>query len=131
MTSVKLLYFCRSVLAFALGAGPVSGLLLGERFPNRIRANAMAICGVHWVSASQFDHIYWVRLSASFGKHPYSGAAAWEDLRPHYFMISMESENFEGLILIFTLLINLTLQVLQPFCAQRGSLGEEILFSPK
>ncbi|PKI67867.1 probable plastidic glucose transporter 3 isoform X2 [Punica granatum] len=38
------------VLAFALGAGPVPGLLLSEIFPNRIRAKAMAICmAVHWV----------------------------------------------------------------------------------
>ncbi|KAK1290457.1 putative plastidic glucose transporter 2 [Acorus calamus] len=33
------------VLSFALGAGPVPGLLLPEIFPNRIRAKAMAICG--------------------------------------------------------------------------------------
>ncbi|GMH15976.1 hypothetical protein Nepgr_017817 [Nepenthes gracilis] len=38
------------VLAFALGAGPVPGLLLSEIFPNRIRAKAMAFCmAVHWV----------------------------------------------------------------------------------
>ena len=93
--SVKSLYFCRFVLAFSLGAGPVPGLLLGEIFPNRIRAKAMAICMcVHWVSTSQFDHIYWVCLSmknlpslfleqicASFSKPPYSGAAAWLDFR--------------------------------------------------
>lgn len=35
---------------FALGAGPVPGLLLPEIFPSRIRAKAMAICmSVHWV----------------------------------------------------------------------------------
>lgn len=35
---------------FALGAGPVPGLLLPEIFPSRIRAKAMAICMcVHWV----------------------------------------------------------------------------------
>ncbi|KAK8547194.1 hypothetical protein V6N13_097912 [Hibiscus sabdariffa] len=38
------------VLTFALGAGPVPGLLLPEIFPNRIRAKAMAFCmSVHWV----------------------------------------------------------------------------------
>ncbi|KAG1367901.1 Plastidic glucose transporter 4 [Cocos nucifera] len=38
------------VLAFALGAGPVPGLLLPEIFPSRIRAKAMAVCMcVHWV----------------------------------------------------------------------------------
>ncbi|KAM1361023.1 hypothetical protein COP2_026870 [Malus domestica] len=38
------------VLTFALGAGPVPGLLLPEIFPNRIRAKAMAVCmSVHWV----------------------------------------------------------------------------------
>lgn len=38
------------VLAFALGAGPVPGLLLPEILPGRIRAKAMAFCmSVHWV----------------------------------------------------------------------------------
>ncbi|XP_039120174.1 probable plastidic glucose transporter 2 isoform X1 [Dioscorea cayenensis subsp. rotundata] len=38
------------VLTFALGAGPVPGLLLPEIFPNKIRAKAMALCmSVHWV----------------------------------------------------------------------------------
>ncbi|KAH6817109.1 Major facilitator superfamily protein [Perilla frutescens var. frutescens] len=38
------------VLMFAVGAGPVPGLLLPEIFPNRIRAKAMAFCmSVHWV----------------------------------------------------------------------------------
>ncbi|KAJ9167831.1 hypothetical protein P3X46_019424 [Hevea brasiliensis] len=38
------------VFTFALGAGPVPGLLLPEIFPSRIRAKAMAICmSVHWV----------------------------------------------------------------------------------
>ncbi|KMZ65600.1 Sugar transporter [Zostera marina] len=38
------------VLSFALGAGPVPGLLLAEIFPNKIRAKAMAVCMcVHWV----------------------------------------------------------------------------------
>ncbi|KAG5009321.1 hypothetical protein JHK87_017836 [Glycine soja] len=37
------------VLTFALGAGPVPGLLLPEIFPSRIRAKAMAVCmSVHW-----------------------------------------------------------------------------------
>ncbi|KAK1434117.1 hypothetical protein QVD17_11035 [Tagetes erecta] len=38
------------VLSFAMGVGPVPGLLLSEIFPSRIRAKAMAICmAVHWV----------------------------------------------------------------------------------
>ncbi|KAI3443727.1 hypothetical protein Pfo_000392 [Paulownia fortunei] len=38
------------VLMFAVGAGPVSALLLPEIFPSRIRAKAMAFCmSVHWV----------------------------------------------------------------------------------
>ncbi|KAL8149179.1 putative plastidic glucose transporter 2 [Apium graveolens] len=38
------------VFSFALGAGPVPGLLLSEIFPNTIRAKAMAFCmSVHWV----------------------------------------------------------------------------------
>ncbi|KAK4761104.1 hypothetical protein SAY87_005997 [Trapa incisa] len=38
------------VFTFALGAGPVPGLLLSETFPSRIRAKAMAICmSMHWV----------------------------------------------------------------------------------
>ncbi|XP_041008241.1 probable plastidic glucose transporter 2 isoform X2 [Juglans microcarpa x Juglans regia] len=38
------------VFTFALGAGPVPGLLLTEIFPSRIRAKAMAVCmSVHWV----------------------------------------------------------------------------------
>ncbi|KAI4379411.1 hypothetical protein MLD38_005713 [Melastoma candidum] len=55
MTGSSALYFSVGgmlmvVLTFALGAGPVPGLLLPEIFPNRIRAKAMAICmSVHWV----------------------------------------------------------------------------------
>lgn len=38
------------VFTFALGAGPVPGLLLPEILPSRIRAKAMAFCmSVHWV----------------------------------------------------------------------------------
>ncbi|KAJ9548717.1 hypothetical protein OSB04_021260 [Centaurea solstitialis] len=38
------------VFSFAVGAGPVPGLLLSEIFPSRIRAKAMAFCmSVHWV----------------------------------------------------------------------------------
>lgn len=45
-----LVILCRFVFTFALGAGPVPGLLLPEIFPNRIRAKAMAVCmSVHWV----------------------------------------------------------------------------------
>ncbi|KAF6172303.1 hypothetical protein GIB67_024925 [Kingdonia uniflora] len=40
------------VLTFALGAGPVPGLLLPEILPGRIRARAMSVClSVHWVGA--------------------------------------------------------------------------------
>lgn len=39
------------VFSFALGAGPVPGLLLPEIFPSQIRAKAVALAmGVHWVS---------------------------------------------------------------------------------
>jgi sugar porter (SP) family MFS transporter len=38
------------VSSFAVGAGPVPGLLLPEIFPSRIRAKAMAFCmSIHWV----------------------------------------------------------------------------------
>nr|KAJ0213387.1 hypothetical protein LSAT_V11C400197730 [Lactuca sativa] len=38
------------VLSFAMGVGPVTGLLLSEIFPSRIRAKAMAICmAVDWL----------------------------------------------------------------------------------
>ncbi|KAG5564770.1 hypothetical protein RHGRI_000842 [Rhododendron griersonianum] len=41
---------CRFVFTFAVGAGPVPGLLLPEILPSRIRAKAMAFCmSVHWV----------------------------------------------------------------------------------
>ncbi|PPR84362.1 hypothetical protein GOBAR_AA36353 [Gossypium barbadense] len=37
------------VLTFAMGAGPVLGLLLSEMFPSRARAKAMSVCmAVHW-----------------------------------------------------------------------------------
>jgi hypothetical protein len=43
--------WCRYVLAFSLGAGPVPGLLLPEIFASRIRAKAVALSlGVHWIS---------------------------------------------------------------------------------
>jgi hypothetical protein len=42
---------CRYVFMFALGAGPVPGLLLPEIFPDCIRAKGMAVAVcVHWVS---------------------------------------------------------------------------------
>lgn len=51
MEFVNSTFFCRFVLSFALGAGPVPGLLLAEIFPNKIRAKAMAVCMcVHWVN---------------------------------------------------------------------------------
>ncbi|KAE8659522.1 putative plastidic glucose transporter 2 [Hibiscus syriacus] len=38
------------VFTYAMGAGPVPGLLLSEMFPGRIRAKAMSICmAVHWM----------------------------------------------------------------------------------
>lgn len=43
---------CSFVFTFALGAGPVPGLLLPEIFPSRIRAKAMSFCmSVHWVNS--------------------------------------------------------------------------------
>lgn len=55
------------VLAFALGAGPVPGLLLPEIFPNRIRAKAMAICmSVHWV-VNFFVGLLFLRLLEQLG----------------------------------------------------------------
>lgn len=55
------------VLSFALGAGPVPGLLLPEIFSNRIRANAMAIClCVHWV-VNFFVGLLFLRLLEQLG----------------------------------------------------------------
>ncbi|KAL5537781.1 hypothetical protein UlMin_044437 [Ulmus minor] len=56
-----------SVFTFALGAGPVPGLLLPEIFPNRIRAKAMAICmSVHWV-INFFVGLLFLRLLEQLG----------------------------------------------------------------
>lgn len=50
LPSLTKLFFRRFVFTFAIGAGPVPGLLLPEIFPSRIRAKAMAVCmSVHWV----------------------------------------------------------------------------------
>ncbi|ONK80425.1 uncharacterized protein A4U43_C01F17590 [Asparagus officinalis] len=55
------------VLAFALGAGPVPGLLLPEIFPNKIRAKAMAVCmSVHWV-VNFFVGLFFLRLLELLG----------------------------------------------------------------
>lgn len=55
------------VLTFALGAGPVPGLLLPEIFPNRIRAKAMAVCmSVHWV-INFFVGLLFLRLLEQLG----------------------------------------------------------------
>ncbi|KAJ4708463.1 Major facilitator superfamily protein [Melia azedarach] len=55
------------VLAFALGAGPVPGLLLPEIFPSRIRAKAMAVCmSVHWV-INFFVGLLFLRLLEQLG----------------------------------------------------------------
>ncbi|XP_041002095.1 probable plastidic glucose transporter 3 isoform X3 [Juglans microcarpa x Juglans regia] len=56
-----------SVLTFALGAGPVPGLLLSEIFPGRIRAKAMAVCmAVHWVM-NFFVGLFFLRLLEQIG----------------------------------------------------------------
>ncbi|KAJ7969587.1 Major facilitator superfamily protein [Quillaja saponaria] len=55
------------VLTFALGAGPVPGLLLPEIFPGRIRAKAMAVCmSVHWV-VNFFVGLLFLRLLEQLG----------------------------------------------------------------
>ncbi|CAL0322177.1 unnamed protein product [Lupinus luteus] len=55
------------VLTFALGAGPVPGLLLPEIFPSRIRAKAMAVCmSVHWV-INFFVGLLFLRLLEKLG----------------------------------------------------------------
>lgn len=55
------------VFTFALGAGPVPGLLLPEIFPSRIRAKAMAICMcVHWV-VNFFVGLFFLRLLEQLG----------------------------------------------------------------
>ncbi|KAL2321289.1 hypothetical protein Fmac_030258 [Flemingia macrophylla] len=55
------------VLTFALGAGPVPGLLLPEIFPGRIRAKAMAVCmSVHWV-INFFVGLLFLRLLEKLG----------------------------------------------------------------
>ncbi|KAK9705958.1 hypothetical protein RND81_07G095300 [Saponaria officinalis] len=55
------------VLTFAIGAGPVPGLLLPEIFPSRIRAKAMAFCmSVHWV-INFFVGLLFLRLLEQLG----------------------------------------------------------------
>lgn len=55
------------VFTFALGAGPVPGLLLTEIFPSRIRAKAMAFCmSVHWV-INFFVGLLFLRLLEKLG----------------------------------------------------------------
>ncbi|CAI0474683.1 unnamed protein product [Linum tenue] len=55
------------VLTFALGAGPVPGLLLSEILPSRIRAKAMAVCmAVHWV-VNFFVGLLFLRLLEQIG----------------------------------------------------------------
>ncbi|MCD7457305.1 hypothetical protein HAX54_034832 [Datura stramonium] len=57
------------VLTFAVGAGPVPGLLLPEIFPSRIRAKAMAFCmSVHWV-VNFFVGLMFLRLLDQLGPH--------------------------------------------------------------
>ncbi|KAL0910386.1 hypothetical protein M5K25_021363 [Dendrobium thyrsiflorum] len=55
------------VFTFALGAGPVPGLLLPEIFPNKIREKAMAACmSVHWV-VNFFVGLLFLRLLELLG----------------------------------------------------------------
>lgn len=55
------------VLSFAMGAGPVPGLLLPEIFPGRIRAKAMSVCmSVHWV-INFFVGLLFLRLLDQLG----------------------------------------------------------------
>ncbi|KAJ4850476.1 hypothetical protein Tsubulata_031810 [Turnera subulata] len=55
------------VFTFALGAGPVPGLLLPEIFPGRIRAKAMSLCmAVHWV-LNFFVGLLFLRLLEQLG----------------------------------------------------------------
>ncbi|KAI3939705.1 hypothetical protein MKX01_029867 [Papaver californicum] len=55
------------VLMFALGAGPVPGLLLPEILPNRLRAKAMSFClAVHWV-VNFFIGLLFLRLLEQLG----------------------------------------------------------------
>ncbi|KAK4791772.1 hypothetical protein SAY86_032185 [Trapa natans] len=57
------------VFTFALGAGPVPGLLLPEIFPSRIRAKAMAVCmSVHWV-INFFVGLLFLQLLEQLGPH--------------------------------------------------------------
>ncbi|XP_031473737.1 probable plastidic glucose transporter 2 [Nymphaea colorata] len=55
------------VFTFALGAGPVPGLLLPEIFSSRIRAKAVAVCMcVHWV-VNFFVGLLFLRLLEQLG----------------------------------------------------------------
>ncbi|CAI9100361.1 OLC1v1037341C1 [Oldenlandia corymbosa var. corymbosa] len=55
------------VLTFAVGAGPVPGLLIPELLPSLIRAKAMAFCmSVHWV-LNFFVGLMFLRLLELFG----------------------------------------------------------------
>ncbi|XP_057969263.1 probable plastidic glucose transporter 3 [Malania oleifera] len=55
------------VLTFAMGAGPVPGLLLPEILPSRIRAKALAVClAVHWV-INFFVGLFFLRLLEQMG----------------------------------------------------------------
>ncbi|XP_061359331.1 probable plastidic glucose transporter 3 [Gastrolobium bilobum] len=55
------------VLSFAVGAGPVPGLLLSEILPGKIRAKAMSICmAVHWV-INFFVGLLFLRLLEQLG----------------------------------------------------------------
>ncbi|KAG2713111.1 hypothetical protein I3760_04G159800 [Carya illinoinensis] len=56
------------VFTFALGAGPVPGLLLPEIFPSRIRAKAMAVCmSVHW-AINFFVGLLFLQLLEQLGR---------------------------------------------------------------
>nr|KJB70452.1 hypothetical protein B456_011G074000 [Gossypium raimondii] len=56
-----------SVLAFAIGAGPVPSILLSEMFPGRVRANAVSVCmAFHWI-VNFFVGLLFLRLLEQIG----------------------------------------------------------------
>ncbi|MQL89041.1 hypothetical protein Taro_021609 [Colocasia esculenta] len=78
------------VLAFALGAGPVPGLLLPEIFSNRIRAKAMAICMcAHWVIISHPAIIHYSPFLLHVQSQGHSGQGG---ILHHMFTASVSSK---------------------------------------
>lgn len=90
-------FLCRFVLMFALGAGPVPGLLLPEILPGRIRAKAMAVClAIHWVF---FFHSLWFAWAEAFT----SSVDDWEsNLKPQTIWTAAleQSRSFIALMLV-------------------------------